>query len=110
VPSATPPVEEFRRKLPLPDRINNPDVLAPLGPSSAEGNWRDRALCAQTGPALFFPEKEESPAEAKRVCGSCEVRAPCLEYALEHNEQFGVWGGLSELERRRLKRRVFNPS
>ena len=44
--------------------------------------------------------------EAKRVCMSCEVRAECLEYALEHDERFGIWGGLSERERRRLKRQA----
>ena len=64
--------------------------------------WRDRALCAQTDPELFFPEKGESVAAAKRVCAGCEVRAECLQYALDHRERFGVWGGLSERERRAL--------
>ena len=66
--------------------------------------WQDRALCAQTDPEAFFPEKGGSTREAKRVCRGCEVRAECLEYALEHDERFGIWGGLSERERRRLKR------
>ena len=66
--------------------------------------WQDRALCAQTDPEAFFPEKGGSTREAKRVCRSCEVRAECLEYALEHDERFGIWGGMSERERRRLKR------
>ncbi len=66
--------------------------------------WTARALCAQTDPEAFFPEKGGSTREAKRVCLSCEVRAPCLEYALGHDERFGIWGGLSERERRRLKR------
>jgi len=68
--------------------------------------WQERALCAQTDPEAFFPEKGGSTREAKRVCQSCEVRRECLTYALENDERFGIWGGLSERERRRLKRRV----
>ncbi|EOR70400.1 WhiB family transcriptional regulator [Thermobifida fusca] len=67
-------------------------------------SWQERALCAQTDPEAFFPEKGGSTREAKKVCHSCEVRAECLEYALEHDERFGIWGGLSERERRRLKK------
>ncbi len=68
--------------------------------------WQDRALCAQTDPEAFFPEKGGSTREAKRVCTSCEVRSECLEYALGNDERFGIWGGLSERERRKLKRRA----
>jgi WhiB family transcriptional regulator, redox-sensing transcriptional regulator len=73
---------------------------------AGELSWQDRALCAQTDPEAFFPEKGGSTREAKRVCRSCEVRAECLEYALENDERFGIWGGLSERERRRLKRQA----
>ena len=66
--------------------------------------WQDRALCAQTDPEAFFPEKGGSTREAKKVCRGCEVRAECLEFALENDERFGIWGGMSERERRRLKR------
>ena len=66
--------------------------------------WQDRALCAQTDPEAFFPEKGGSTRDAKKVCLSCDVRAECLEYALAHDERFGIWGGMSERERRRLKR------
>ena len=69
-----------------------------------ELSWQERALCAQTDPEAFFPEKGGSTREAKRVCLACEVRAECLEYALTHDERFGIWGGLSERERRRLRR------
>jgi WhiB family transcriptional regulator, redox-sensing transcriptional regulator len=69
-------------------------------------DWQERALCAQTDPEAFFPEKGGSTREAKQICASCEVRAECLEYALAFDERFGIWGGLSERERRRLKRRV----
>ena len=68
--------------------------------------WQERALCAQTDPEAFFPEKGGSTREAKKVCTGCEVRAECLEYALANDERFGIWGGLSERERRKLKRRV----
>jgi WhiB family transcriptional regulator, redox-sensing transcriptional regulator len=66
----------------------------------------DGALCAQTDPEAFFPEKGGSTREAKKVCLSCDVRAECLEYALAHDERFGIWGGLSERERRKLKKRA----
>jgi WhiB family redox-sensing transcriptional regulator len=68
--------------------------------------WQERALCAQTDPEAFFPEKGGSTREAKRVCMSCEVRAECLDYALAKDERFGIWGGLSERERRRVKKQA----
>ena len=71
-----------------------------------ELRWQERALCAQTDPEAFFPEKGGSTREAKRICTTCAVRSECLEYALGNDERFGIWGGLSERERRRLKRRV----
>ncbi|GAA3520534.1 WhiB family transcriptional regulator [Dietzia aurantiaca] len=69
-----------------------------------EESWQDRALCAQTDPEAFFPEKGGSTREAKKICTGCEVKAECLEYALANDERFGIWGGLSERERRRIKR------
>jgi WhiB family transcriptional regulator, redox-sensing transcriptional regulator len=69
-------------------------------------SWQERALCAQTDPEAFFPEKGGSTREAKKVCLSCDVRGECLEYALAHDERFGIWGGLSERERRKLKKRA----
>ena len=65
--------------------------------------WQDRALCAETDPEAFFPEKGGSTRDAKRICAACEVKQECLEYALANDERFGIWGGLSERERRRLK-------
>ncbi|WP_449277095.1 WhiB family transcriptional regulator [Leucobacter sp. GX24907] len=67
-------------------------------------SWQADALCAQTDPEAFFPEKGGSTREAKRICEGCEVRSECLEYALENDERFGIWGGLSERERRKLRR------
>ena len=68
--------------------------------------WQDKALCAEVDPEAFFPEKGGSTRPAKLVCRGCEVRAECLEYALEHEDvgRFGIWGGTSERERRRMKR------
>ncbi len=66
--------------------------------------WMDDALCAQTDPELFTPDKGGSNRDAKRVCGSCEVRAQCLEWALRNNERTGIYGGLSARERVPLHR------
>ena len=68
--------------------------------------WQSDALCSQTDPEAFFPEKGGSTRDAKRICGSCDVRGECLEYALQNDERFGIWGGMSERERRKLKRRA----
>lgn len=78
-------------------------VMSALDGNGEEGDWQERALCAQTDPEAFFPEKGGSTREAKRICLGCEVRAECLEFALARDERFGIWGGLSERERRRLK-------
>jgi WhiB family transcriptional regulator, redox-sensing transcriptional regulator len=69
-------------------------------------DWTEQALCAQVDPEIFFPEKGGSVREPKRVCAVCEVRELCLDYALTHEDagRFGIWGGTSERERRRLKR------
>lgn len=66
--------------------------------------WQTRANCLGVDPDLFFPERGASTREAKSVCSGCEVKADCLEYALTNGEKFGIWGGLSERERRRLRR------
>lgn len=67
-------------------------------------DWRADALCAQTDLEAFFPEKGGSTRTAKQICAVCEVKAQCLEYALENGELIGVWGGLTEKERRELRR------
>ena len=69
------------------------------------GDYSDlMAMCAQTDPDAFFPEKGGSTRDAKRVCAKCEVREQCLKWAIDHDERFGIWGGMSERERRRYKR------
>jgi WhiB family transcriptional regulator, redox-sensing transcriptional regulator len=67
--------------------------------------WQRSANCLGVDPDLFFPERGGSTREAKEVCRGCVVREECLQYALENGEKFGIWGGLSERERRRLRRR-----
>ena len=66
--------------------------------------WQARANCMGVDPDLFFPERGASTREAKEVCRGCVVRGDCLEYALDNGEKFGIWGGMSERERRRLRR------
>ena len=80
--------------------------LLGIGLESEGQSWQERALCAETDPEAFFPEKGGSTREAKKICTGCEVKAECLEYALANDERFGIWGGLSERERRRLRRRA----
>jgi WhiB family redox-sensing transcriptional regulator len=67
-------------------------------------DWQSSANCMGVDPDLFFPERGASTREAKEVCRGCVVREDCLEYALANGEKFGIWGGLSERERRRLRR------
>ena len=93
----------------IPQPAPRPEASLPLAEGFEDDgalSWQERALCAQTDPEAFFPEKGGSTREAKKVCISCEVRAECLEYALAHDERFGIWGGLSERERRKLRRRA----
>ena len=71
--------------------------------------WRSRSACLNEDPELFFPIGTTGPAveqtaRAKAVCGTCDVVAECLEWALESNQDAGVWGGLNEDERRTLRR------
>lgn len=66
--------------------------------------WMAEGVCAQVDPEIMYPEKGGSTREAKAVCMACPVRVACLEYALANDERFGIWGGLSERERRKLKR------
>jgi WhiB family redox-sensing transcriptional regulator len=72
--------------------------------ADAEESWQNYANCLGVDPDLFFPERGASTKEAKAVCRACVVREECLEYALVNGEKFGIWGGLSERERRRLRR------
>jgi WhiB family redox-sensing transcriptional regulator len=74
-------------------------------------NWRDDAACRGANPDLFFPlgfstAAAKQTADAKAVCAGCAVAFACLQSALESGQDAGVWGGMSEKERRELKRRL----
>lgn len=64
------------------------------------------ALCAETDPEAFYPETGDHGHAALEICRRCPVRDACLTYALENDERFGIWGGTTALQRRRLKVRV----
>jgi WhiB family redox-sensing transcriptional regulator len=84
--------------------ITGSERLLQIVLDTASLKWADNALCAEIGGDLWFPEKGEPTREAKAVCRSCPVQAECLEYAMENGERFGIWGALSEHERRPLSR------
>lgn len=69
-------------------------------------DWMEDALCTEVGVVEFYPEKGESPQEAKKICAACEVQSECLEFAMALDDPHGVWGGLSPHERRVLKRQT----
>ena len=106
VASTTPRVVPGPVEQPRLDQRSAEAIELELQVVDAVVSWQERALCAETDPEAFFPEKGGSTREAKRVCTGCEVKGECLQYALAHDERFGIWGGLSERERRRLKRRA----
>ena len=66
--------------------------------------WMEKAICRGLAPSEFFPSDGSGVEVAQKVCERCPVRAECLEYALEHHIEHGVWGGASERERRRILR------
>jgi len=77
----------------------------PVSRTKPPGDWIERSACADDGIdwEIFFPEKGGSSKEAKAICARCEVRLQCLNYSMLRPERYGVWGGLSERERRRLR-------
>jgi WhiB family transcriptional regulator, redox-sensing transcriptional regulator len=72
--------------------------------SSTRDSFMNYGNCLGVDEELFFPERGASTRAAKEVCRGCVVREDCLDYALDNNEKFGIWGGLSERERRRIRR------
>lgn len=66
--------------------------------------WQGQARCLEVDPEIFFPERGGSSKAARAVCNDCPVRIECLRYALKNREQFGIWGGTSERERRKLRK------
>lgn len=94
-----------RRRVSVP-WSDGPLSLADLlrQPEPEDVSWRDSALCAQSDGDAWFPEKGGTTRYAKKICRGCPVTTDCLEWALDNGEEFGVWGGMSERERRKLKR------
>jgi WhiB family redox-sensing transcriptional regulator len=86
--------------------LQTPEAAAELLGWAGGGSeaWRDEALCRQVDPELFFPDTGGSVREAKRVCAGCPVRKQCLDWAIAHDQRYGVWGGLTVNERTRLRR------
>jgi WhiB family redox-sensing transcriptional regulator len=85
------------------------NLASTIALAAAEDVWRDHALCRDTDPELFFPVGTTGQAlvsidHAKRVCAQCEVTSECLDFALATNQDSGIWGGLSEEERRVIRR------
>lgn len=70
----------------------------------ADLSWQDLANCRGGNADLFFPERGASTRTAKGICKACVVREDCLEFAISNGEKFGIWGGLSERERRKIRR------
>jgi WhiB family redox-sensing transcriptional regulator len=79
-------------------------ALQALLEGGLDRTWQRRANCMGVDPELFFPERGASTREAKEVCRGCVVRLDCLEFAIANSEKFGIWGGMSERERRRVRR------
>ncbi|MGD1011655.1 MAG: WhiB family transcriptional regulator [Acidimicrobiales bacterium] len=79
-------------------------ALQALFDGGLDRTWQCRANCMGVDPELFFPERGASTREAKEVCRGCVVREDCLEFAIANGEKFGIWGGMSERERRRVRR------
>jgi WhiB family redox-sensing transcriptional regulator len=79
-------------------------TVTELAPNLNAG-WRQQARCRGVDPEIFHPREDEEADEAKAICALCPVREACLEHALTAREKYGVWGGLTERERRRVLRR-----
>ena len=80
------------------------ELLEVLRSEGLDMEWQDLANCRGADPDLFFPERGASTRTAKSICRECTVRLECLEFAIVSSEKFGIWGGLSERERRRIRR------
>lgn len=75
-------------------------------PITEERPWAAFAACRNRDPDTFFPVTPDGEREAIRICGGCPVAIDCLEFALETRIRFGIWGGMTEKQRRNLNRRI----
>lgn len=80
------------------------DFLDLLRAKDHDMAWQDFANCRGADPDLFFPERGASTRTAKQICRECTVRDECLEFAIVSSEKFGIWGALSERERRKIRK------
>lgn len=88
------------------ERFSGLDLdMLPADPSPPDA-WQDKAACFGIEPDMFFPISEEEAGPALAFCGSCRIRETCLSWALKNGERYGVWGGTTEQQRRRLQRQV----
>jgi len=85
------------------EETNARQLLVRVLVDTALGEWTRRGLCTQADPEIFFPPKGNSGIEAKQICAGCPVRAECLAYAIEADEEFGIWGGLNRNERLKVR-------
>lgn len=83
--------------------MNSPFFPLP-DPRSDELHWMTEALCTQVPADVFFPEKGQSADDALMICEDCSVQFDCLQYAVETGQRFGIWGGMTERERRKIRR------
>jgi len=86
------------------DRLQDDDDRYELPQGKVPGEWADRGACVGKPPEWFFPERGQAFNEAKALCGSCPVQPECLEHAVRNGEKFGIWGGRSERQRRKIRR------
>jgi hypothetical protein len=70
-----------------------------------DDSWRDRAACIDTDQRMFFPAQGDANTRARQMCAGCPVRVPCLDYAVDNHEEFGIWGGTTPRERQAIRRR-----
>ncbi len=98
------------RHSPAPEPPSAPLVAALTRRDERDGeeindrfSWQDHANCRGAGQDLFFPKRGSPTRKARAMCAACEVKAECLEFALTRGERFGIWGGLSERERRKIR-------
>lgn len=82
------------------------EMIRSHGGQPGPGEWISRGRCAEVDPELWFPSQWDSDAKAKKICARCEVRVQCLKYAVEADEEHGVWGGTSRSERIRLRKQM----
>jgi WhiB family redox-sensing transcriptional regulator len=86
-------------------RENRQPPVLTLLPGGRDDSWRDRAACIDTDQRMFFPAQGDANTRARQMCAGCPVRVPCLDYAVDNHEEFGIWGGTTPRERQAIRRR-----